>query len=117
MCLPYEILTEDVINAIRSFPNGSSGGITRLRPQHLKDALRTDAGDQHDPLLKCLTAQSNCLLSDNLPDFVKPIIFGANITALYKKDDGIRPIAVGDVFRRITSKCAMRRVESPYQLF
>ena len=38
-------------------------------------------------------------------------MLGANITALNKKNGGIRPIAVGETIRRIACKCAMRRVE------
>ena len=110
-CPPFEVSSDDVVSAIKSFPVGSSGGITRLRPQHLKETLRLDAGDQRERLVKLLTALTNALLSNSVPDFVRPVLFGANITALKKKSGGIRPIAVGDVFRRIACKCAMRRVE------
>ena len=33
-----------------------------------------------------------------------PFLAGANLTALPKKDDGIRPVAVGEVWRRLTAK-------------
>ena len=35
---------EDIIKAIRSFPNGSAGGPDGLRPQHLKDMIDSSAG-------------------------------------------------------------------------
>ena len=34
-----------------------------------------------------------------------PFLAGATLTALPKKDDGIRPVAVGEVLRRLTAKC------------
>ena len=34
-----------------------------------------------------------------------PFLAGANLTALPKKDNGIRPVAVGEVWRRLTAKC------------
>ena len=113
----------DVIKAIKSFPVGSSGGIMRLKPQHLKEALSSDAGNYRERLLKQVTSLVNAILSNSLPQVIKPVILGANITALNKKNGGLRPIAVGDTFRRIACKCAMRQVESalatvlmPYQL-
>jgi hypothetical protein len=37
---------------------------------------------------------------------VTPILFGANLIALEKKTGGIRPVAVGYTWRRISAKCA-----------
>ena len=36
-------------------------------------------------------------------------MFGANIIALKKKNNGVRPIAVGNVLRRLTAKCVSYR--------
>jgi hypothetical protein len=44
------------------------------------------------------------MLEGKVPTDVVPYIYGAKLVALKKKDGGIRPIAVGSVFRRITSK-------------
>jgi len=46
------------------------------------------------------------LLSGRCPDDVRPFLFGGSLTALSKKDGGVRPIAVGCVFRRLAAKCA-----------
>lgn len=40
---------------------------------------------------------------------VIPILYGANLVALAKKDGGIRPIAVGCTFRRLSSKLCCRK--------
>ena len=106
------IVTEmEVKKAIKTFPVGSSGGISRLRPQHLKDALRPDAGNYRDLLLTQVTALVNRIVANQVPPFIKPFLLGANITVFNKKDGGIRPIAVGETLRRIACKCVMRRVE------
>ena len=42
--------------------------------------------------------------------YARKFFFAANLTALHKKDGGIRPIAVGNVFRRLASKTACRPV-------
>ena len=121
-CTPPVITPEEIAAVIKSFPLGSSGGITRLRPQHLKEAIRNEAGDQQKRLLQQLTYLINVIISNKLPTYVSPILLGANITALNKKDGGIRPIAVGETIRRIACKCALKRVEksvsklmSPFQ--
>lgn len=108
---PIVIVESQVLKAINSFPPGSSGGITRLRPLHLKEVLRSDVGHQRELLLFQLTAFVNRIISNQLPVFIMPVLLGANLTALNKKNGGIRPIAVGETIRRIACKCAMRQVE------
>ena len=39
-------LPEDVIKGIRGFPEGSAGGMSGLKPQHLKDALVPGHADE-----------------------------------------------------------------------
>ena len=39
-----------------------------------------------------------------LPE-VQPFLAGAYLIGLSKKDGGIRPIAIGDIYRRLTGKC------------
>ena len=50
------------------------------------------------------------LLRGEIPQHARDLLFTANLTALRKKDGGIRPIAVGNVFRRLASKIAAKRV-------
>jgi hypothetical protein len=44
---------------------------------------------------------------------VAPFLFGANLFAVIKKSGGFRPVAVGDVLRRLTSKVIMYEVAGP----
>lgn len=41
---------------------------------------------------------------------VCPIVYGATLCGLTKKDGGIRPIAVGLTFRRLTAKLACKSI-------
>ena len=52
-----------------------------------------------------LTSLVNTFLNGQINDFAR-ILFSANLTALRKKDVGIRPIAVGNILRRLASKVA-----------
>ena len=89
---------------IFNFPPGSAGGLDGLTPQHLKDLIRIDGED--GALLEVLTDFINLVLRGSVPPEIRPIFFGGRILALSKKDGGIRPIAVGNVLRRIAAKAA-----------
>ena len=102
---------EDVKRAIASFPNGSSGGPDGLLPQHLKDMTNFTVGDPANTLLDDLVDFFNkIVLCGNVPKDVLNIFFGANLTALSKKDNGVRPIAVGFTLRRMAGKMLMCKV-------
>jgi len=98
------IETGDVSNAILTFPNGSAGGSDGVRPQHLKDLI--NCAETKEPLLLALANFINLLLEGTCPNTVQPFLFGGNLIALQKKDGGVRPIAVGTVWRRLAAKCA-----------
>ncbi|CAK1589334.1 unnamed protein product [Parnassius mnemosyne] len=109
---PLQISEKDTLEAIMSFSNGSAGGIDGITPQHLKDLVSASAGDAGGVLLKDITKLCNFMLSGNVnPNFI-PFLYGARLCAFKKKDNGIRPIAVGSTFRRLTSKLACRYIIS-----
>ena len=86
---------QDVAQAIQSFPRGSAGGPDGLLPQHLKDLISASAGFGGKKLLTALTSFTNLVLSGDTPAQMRPLFFGATLTALNKKDGGVRPIAIG----------------------
>ena len=47
----------------------------------------------------------NIVAQGKVPAAVAPYFFGANLFALVKKNGGFRPVAVGNVLRRLVSKC------------
>ena len=46
------------------------------------------------------------ILEGKVPFELLPYFFGAKLIALKKPDRGVRPIAVGNTFRRLSAKCA-----------
>ena len=98
---------KEVTAAIRSFPSGSAGGSDGLRPQHLVDLL--NCRESGFDLVARLTDFVNLMLEGKCPDRIRRILFGGKLIALRKKDGGIRPIAIGCYWRRLTSKVANNR--------
>jgi hypothetical protein len=98
----------DIKAAIASFPNGSAAGPDGLRPQHLKDLVAEREGSE--ALLEAITDLINAMLAGRVPTSVRPVLFGAALTAILKKGGGVRPIAVGYTWRRLAGKVAGRRV-------
>ena len=90
-----------VEKCIRSFHRLSGGGPSGLKPIHLKNCMATE---HRDEVLERCCALLNMLAKEEAPITLAPFLAGANLTALPKKDDGFRPVAVGEVWRRLTAK-------------
>ena len=93
--------TNLIEKCIRSFHRLSGGGPSSLRPIHLQNCLSTE---HRDEVLERCTDLTNLLAKGEAPASLAPFLAGANLTALPKKDNGIRPVAVGEVWRRLTAK-------------
>jgi hypothetical protein len=108
---PLIVQNRDIIDAIKSFPAGSAGGIDGMRPQHLKDLTSVHTGDAGQRLVSQLTEFANVCLAGDVPTAIRPVFCGASLCALIKKDGGIRPIAVGCTLRRLVAKSASKSVQ------
>lgn len=107
------IPTEDEVQrSIMSFRNGTAGGLDALRPQILKDLLNVQNGEVKNRLLTAVTSLTTIILGGTVPASICRYLYGATLTALQKICGGIRPIAVGNTWRRIAAKLACRRVSS-----
>ena len=93
--------TDLIEQCIRSFHRLSGGGPSGLRPIHLKNCLSTE---HRDEVLARSCALVNTLAKGDAPLSLAPFLAGATLTALPKKDDDVRPVAVGEVWRRLTAK-------------
>jgi hypothetical protein len=62
------------------------------------------AGEAGQRALSLITLQCNFILSGKIINEICPFIFGASLCALKKKDYGIRPIAIGNIFRILAAK-------------
>ena len=107
---PLLVDQEQVLSALRSFRRGSSPGGSKLRIQHLLDAI---SGTTAPAAVECqaeLTRFVNTLLSGRTDQRLSPWLVGAPLTALKKPAGGLRPVAVGEVLRRLVSRLACSAV-------
>ena len=102
---PVTVSESAVRKGVRSFPNGSAPGPSGLRPSHLREAVGCPSPDRANKVLAALTRLVNFLASGRAPSDITPHLCGATLLASKKKKGGLRPIAVGEVLRRLVSKC------------
>ena len=107
---------------VKKFRRGSAPGPSGLRPEHLRTCLQAAPG-RRQRALQSLTSLVNCMAAGGVPRQVAPYLCGARLHGALKKDGGIRPIAVGNLLRRLVGKCCAARVQekaaalfSPHQL-
>ena len=87
---------------VLSFKKGTA--CRGLRAQHLQDSLTGEC----DVFERDLTKLVNAFAAGAVPEVLAPYYAGASLTALVKTKNGIfdvRPIAAGDILRRLVSKC------------
>ena len=120
---PPHIASEIILKAIRSFPAGSAPGPSHFRAAHLKEAVLCPSPGQAAQVMHSLTGLVNLLCSGHAPPEVVPHLCGATLIACKKRGGGLRPIAVGEVLRRLVSKSLSTvlrqeavQVLSPHQL-
>ena len=109
---PLQVTEMDVVRALRSFPNGTAPGPSNFRANHLKEAVFCPSPDRANFALQGLLGVVNRLCAGRAPSVVIPHLCGASLFACKKRGDGLRPIAVGEVLRRLTSKCVSRAVQA-----
>jgi hypothetical protein len=120
-CLPNEslpmaaVITNDVVSKVlRSFPLDSAPGPSGLRVQHFLESLTPAHGAA---VLEQLTAVVQLLARGDAPKEVAPSLAGAGLLALPKAKGGVRPIAIGEVLRRVTGKSLCAAVKDEAQAF
>ena len=118
-----QMTRDEVVVGIRSFPAASGAGTSKLSPDHLREALKCATPLKSERLLDEITSLVNILASGEVCPSLATRICAAYLHPLLKKDGGIRPVAVGETFRRLVSKClnsAIRKeaasILSPLQL-
>ena len=105
---PFLADEAEVIATITSMDTGSSAGLDGLRPAHLKDLIGRSAGEAGARLISALTRLVNLVLGGRVPAAVRSAFYAASLIALRKPDGGIRPIAIGTTYRRLSTKVALR---------
>ena len=105
--LAPEIVPELVARCLRAFPAETAPGPTGLRVQHLRDAC---VAGGTDALLTQLAAVVSLVSQGMAPTTIARVLAGAGLVALPKPSGGVRPIAVGELLRRLVGKCLMASV-------
>ena len=99
---------EEVLSALRSFPKGTGCGKTGLRVSHILEMY----GGENLHFLNAFTSFIQLLANGKAPSSLAPFIASASLIPILKKDNvSVRPIAVGEVIRRITSKILMAKIK------
>ena len=101
-----EFESSDIRRACKSFPPGSTGGPSGLRPVHLQEMLKADDDDNLSQSLASFVSDFNM---GRLPQATRPWFCGARIVGLQKEPSGVRPVAIGEVLRRLAGKCLVNR--------
>ena len=106
-----EIDTQEVVRALKSFPVSSAPGPSGLRAEHLKECLQCSSGLQ-ERLLEALSPFVETCLKGEFPSRLAHLLLGARLLPFRKASDldGVRPIAVGEVLRRLAAKVLLTKV-------
>ena len=105
-----QLTSSQVHKSIKSFKRGSAPGPSGLRAEHLKVTIKASSHSHTDRATTAITKFSNMLLAGHVPKEVAPYFCGAKLHGAIKKDGGLRPIAVGEILRRLAAKCAAKAV-------
>ena len=114
---------DDIKRAVCSMRSGAAAGPDSWKPSHLKSVIGEASHGRGGRALSSLTRLVNTICGGNIPDTVRPLFAAARLHGLVKKDGGLRPLAVGNLLRRVTAKAVMKKVAlraaahlSPHQM-
>ena len=103
--------TDDIHKALKSFPQYSAPGPSGLRAAHITEALTCGAAGPADLLEEGLENFVGACATGDFPTALAPYLSAARLIPLSKKGGGVRPIAVGEVFRRLVGKVLIRAAQ------
>ncbi len=103
------VASESVVRAMAlRFNRSSSGGLDGVTAQHFLDFMAESSATD---ILKVTTDFVNLVLGGRTAAVARPFFFGARLIAINKKDGGVRPIAVGNILRRLSGKVLVKMME------
>ena len=103
----FDFPTETVEEGIHSFPPDSTGGPSGLLPAHLKELLKCD---RRPALLDALASFCSAVANGHFSQGCMKLLTAARLVPIGKRGGGVRPIAVGDVLRRLAARCLFQAV-------
>ena len=101
----------ELLLAVKSFPKASASGGSAFSPTHLLELSRVPEGRRTQSLNGVLLKAVSLLAAGEAPSDIGPWLCAAPVTPLRKRNDGVRPIAVGETIRRLVGKMRMRRMK------
>ena len=82
-----------------------------MRAEHVKAVISDRNAGTAAEALDLITKFVNVSIAVYLPPELQEFICGGRLIPLNKKDQGIRPVVVGEFFRSLVSKLALKEVE------
>ena len=95
----YQFDEASVFKQLQSFSNFTAPGLSKMYPEHILQAVTCAVPDQSKKSITSIKKLVNLASRGQLPSFVAPTFCSASLTALKKTRGGVRPIAVGEVWR------------------
>ena len=92
-------------------------GPTGLRVDHLRECVEAPSSAAGQGLLDALTRFAAKAANGELPADFAQFVLCARLLPFKKKDDGVRPIAVGEVLRRLVAKLVLKQAMPDIQQF
>ena len=105
------VAPSEVLAAIRKFPTGSAGGGSGLTPEHFKELVGCPDAQPENGLVEGLATLTCTSLKGHGTQTLANWFVGSPITSPSKSEGGLRPIAVGETMRRLTSSIALKRFQ------
>jgi hypothetical protein len=95
---------QKILIALQSFPKGSGKSRSGWRVLHFIEIF------EYQSFVDDFTEFINRFLSNQVPSELASMLVSGTLVPVLKKDGGIRPIVVGEVFRRLISKLCVSAV-------
>jgi hypothetical protein len=112
---PPTLSFDNIWRALLKFPKATGIGRDGYRPEHLIQMFDGCAGVDRTELERVTTEWVNILFQGKLHKDLAPLVASAPVTPLAKPDKGIRPIAVGEIWRRLVSSLAMQEASKDFE--
>ena len=102
---------QHMYNSIKKSPRGSGCSPSGWRYEHLKVIASDTVSAEH------LHFAFSCIANGSVPVSIARLLSSARLIALPKASGDVRPIAIGEVFRRVTAKCICAQTKSEFSNF
>ena len=104
---PVEINESQLRQELLTTPKELSPGPSGLPVEHLRAIMEDRKQNVEAELLESLTLLTSTAVSGRLPLALQPFLCGGRLVPVRKKDQGIRPIVVGELLRSLIAKVAL----------